>query len=68
MSDLTEREYRDVERISSLAGEHFGDYVLLVRLNSGGLAWRSSNPDWARGAMGRYDRRLLELETKADVE
>ena len=47
----------DEQRIDSLRakiGEHFGDYLLIVRIGSRGLSWRSSDPTWASGAAGRY--------------
>lgn len=36
------------------SGEHFEDYLLIVKTNNGTLDWRSSDKTWAMGAAERY--------------
>jgi hypothetical protein len=36
------------------SGEHFGDYLLIVKTNNGILDWRSSDKTWALGAAQRF--------------
>lgn len=36
------------------SGEHFDDYLLIVKTNNGTLDWRSSDKSWAMGAAERY--------------
>lgn len=46
-----EDTFRD---ITSTLGEHFTDYLVIGRLNNGGMVWRASNTNWAVGAAERY--------------
>lgn len=43
-----------MEAIEAMCGEHFSDYLIIVRPDSKGLAWRSSNTTWGIGAASRY--------------
>lgn len=51
------RAKRTEDRIEALCarlGEHFPDYLVIVRTGSRGLSWRSSEATWAMGAAERY--------------
>jgi hypothetical protein len=43
-----------LDRLSALAGEHFADYLVLVRVGDG-VIWRRSDDTWALGAAKRFD-------------
>lgn len=36
------------------SGEHFQEYVVIVKTPNGSLDWRSSDKTWAMGATARY--------------
>lgn len=36
------------------SGEHFSEYMVLVKTPSGTLDWRASDKTWAMGAARRY--------------
>lgn len=35
-------------------GEHFPEYIVIVKTHNGNLDWRSSDKTWAMGAAERY--------------
>lgn len=35
-------------------GEHFSEYLMIVKTSAGSLDWRSSDKTWAMGAAERY--------------
>jgi len=56
-----ERERRFAQACSHLT-EFFKDFLVICRLPSAGLMWRSSDPTWARGAVKRYATRLDQVD------
>jgi hypothetical protein len=36
------------------SGEHFQEYIVIVKTPNGTLDWRSSDKSWAMGAAERY--------------
>lgn len=46
--------YNDFLDMVAKSGEHFEDYLLIVKTNNGTLDWRSSDKTWAMGAAERY--------------
>jgi hypothetical protein len=56
------------ERLSNMcanAGEHFGDYLIVVRVK-GGMIWQSSDDTWSMGAMQRYMTRKVTENQRSD--
>lgn len=49
-----EIETARLERIGALAGEHFTDFLLVVRV-AGGVRWKNSDRAWALGAAKRFN-------------
>lgn len=42
-----------LEDMASKAGEHFGDYILIVRTPNG-IMWKTNDRTWGTGACIRY--------------
>ena len=59
-----ERELARFFAVSSLAGEHFQDYLLAVRMKDGGYAYRVSDKNWGIGAAQRI---VHDAKTKDDI-
>ena len=51
---MTELQMVKMKTLCSLVGEQFSDFLLIVRPDSKGLSWRSSDSTWALGAATRY--------------
>lgn len=43
-------------------GEHFQDYLLLVRRDGSELTWRTSDPTWAVGAAQEYNEHVKHAQ------
>ena len=59
---MTKREDVIFDDIAAKIGEHFSDYVLIVRTKDGGVQWRGSNATWTIGAMRGRINRIEERE------
>lgn len=51
--------------VACRAGELFKDYLILARLDNGGIIWKASDSTWARGAADRY-RDLMSSRDEGD--
>lgn len=49
-----DREADRLRDICSRVGEHFQDYVVIIRTEDGNVSWRASDPTWAEGAARRF--------------
>lgn len=50
------------DKLRANIGEHFADYVLVVRSTRGGRLWAASDRTWAMGAVRRMETALCEAE------
>ncbi|HET9146140.1 MAG TPA: hypothetical protein VFN81_08645 [Sphingomicrobium sp.] len=62
MAETSER----FERLAANVGEHFTDYVVLVRSKDGGMWSSCSNEAWARGAMNQLFDRFAQMGYDAE--
>lgn len=46
--------YRHFLDMVAKSGEHFQEYVVIVKTPNGTIDWRSSDKTWAMGAAERY--------------
>ena len=51
---ISDVEMERMDTLTANLGEHFKDYVVLVRTERGTVSWRSSCPVWAEGATRNY--------------
>ena len=51
---MTDREMQRMDTLCSNLGEHFKDYVVLVRGDDGMVSWRASDHSWAESATRQY--------------
>lgn len=49
-----EREVARFDDLAARVGEHFSDFVIIVRRKDGNVSWRASDPMWADGACRQY--------------
>ena len=48
------KDYSRFLDMVSKTGEHFEEYIVIVKAPNGTLDWRSSDKSWAMGATERY--------------
>lgn len=50
----TKRQEQILDDVAHKLGEHFVDYLIVVRPEPRGISWRSSDCSWGMGAAERY--------------
>lgn len=63
----TDAEFTQFDYITAQAGEHFADYLLVVRARDGAFVTYSTNRGWAEGVM-RSKLRDWEARDAAEIE
>lgn len=48
-------------------GEHYPDYVIIVKARDTRVFWKSSDRIWSSGAMMRYQRFIDETDREEDL-
>ena len=54
MTQPTPPQYNRFLDMVAKSGEHFQEYLVIVKTPTGNIDWRSSDKTWAMGATSRY--------------
>ena len=68
MSDDHDKDIARIKDLAAMASVHFAEYLLIVRLEDGGLATKVSDEIWALGAMKRYEANIMDAALLDQVE
>lgn len=67
-SEVMERDMKRLDDISARTGEHFGEYIILVKNSGGMVSWRASDSAWCDGAARQFSQYVKTVKHMQTIE